>query len=261
MKEYKQGIVVGAAPMGMEQNKLLGLLKWAGLVPPTEEEKKLAALSDCGGSCKTCISACERKEIVKDIYIAAADGGLQFLMEHQITPHYWVGDMDSLAISNKENLQQMKDLLREIPHEKVPVEKDDTDAFLAVKKVFEEGYRQVLLYGCSGGNRLSHTIANIQLMCWYEKKGCHVKMMGETFQAEILMNHTIKYAKALKGIVSVICLSDIAKNVVIKGLKYEYCGDLTNGRTLGVSNSFIGQDAYIAVEDGMLLLIYESDNV
>ena len=74
------------------------------------------------------------------------------------------------------------------------------------------------------------------------------------------MNGKIEYSKALKGSVSVICLSDEAKNVVIKGLKYEYTGNLTNEVALGVSNSFVGQDGLIQVEDGILLLIYEGEN-
>lgn len=257
MKEYKQAIVVGAVPMGKEKARLLGILKWAGLIPPTEEEKKPASLSDCGGSCKICKSACAEKEMVKDIYIAAADGGLQFLIQNKVTPDYWVGDMDSLDTSDDKKLQQIEKLIESIEHDKVPVEKDDTDTALAVKKAYEEGYREMLLFGCSGGNRISHTFANIQLMCQYEKKGCHIKMMGETYQAEILMNGKMEYSKALKGSVSVICLSNEAKNVMIKGLKYEYTGNLTNEVALGISNSFVGQDGLIQVEEGILLLIYE----
>lgn len=257
MKEYKQAIVVGAAPMGKEKTRLLGILKWAGLIPPTEEEKKLASLSDCGGSCKTCKSACAGKEMVKDVYVVAADGGLQFLIQNNVTPDYWVGDMDSMDTSDDKKFEQIEKIIESIGHDKVPVEKDDTDTALAVKKAYEEGYREMLLFGCSGGNRISHTFANIQLMCQYEKKGCHIKMMGETYQAEILMNGKMEYSKALKGSVSVICLSNEAKNVVIKGLKYEYTGNLTNEVALGVSNSFIGQDGLIQVEEGILLLIYE----
>lgn len=261
MKEYKQAIIIGAAPMGKEKTRLLGILKWAGLVPPTEEEKKLMELSDCGGSCKACPSACARKEIVKDIFLAAADGGVLFLMEHNIKPDYFVGDMDSVENIDDKFKTQLQEILDKIEYDKVPVEKDDTDTALAVKKAYENGYREMLLFGCSGGSRVSHTFANVQLMCQYEKMGCHIKMMAETYQAEILMNNSQNYSKALKGNVSVICLSNDAKNVVIKGLKYEYEGNLTNEVALGVSNSFIGQDAYIEVEEGTLLLIYENSGL
>ena len=259
MKEYKQAIIIGAAPMGKEKIRLLGLLKWAGLLPLTEEERKKADALDCTGSCKTCQSACDQKEMIKDIYIVAADGGLQFLQKHRIMPDYWVGDMDSFCPAKGDDLQAYTTLIQGIPHEKVPVEKDDTDTALAVKKAYEEGYREMLLFGCSGGSRISHTFANVQLMCRYEKMGCHIKMMGETFQAEILRNGKTEYAKALRGSVSVICLSDVAKHVVIKGLKYEYEGDLSNQFALGVSNSFIGKEGLIQVEEGELLLIYERE--
>ena len=54
-----------------------------------------------------------------------------------------------------------------------------------------------------------------------------------------------------------ICLSDYAEGVIIRGLKYEYEGRLTSDHALGVSNSFIGQDAEISVQEGTLLLVYE----
>lgn len=259
MKEYKQAIIVGAAPMGKDKIRLLGILKWAGLIPPTEEEKKIAAMSDCGGSCKTCKSSCVAKKVEKDIYLIAADGGIIFFAHNQITPDYWVGDMDSIDVVDENEYQKIQSIIESIDSKKVPVEKDDTDTALAVKKAYEEGYREMLLFGCSGGSRISHTFANIQLMCQYERKGCHIKLMGETYQAEILMNGKQEFTKALKGSISVICLSDQAKNVVIQGLKYEYKGDLTNEVALGVSNSFVGCDGLIQVEDGILLLVYEKN--
>ena len=74
---------------------------------------------------------------------------------------------------------------------------------------------------------------------------------------EILWNDCKTFSSALKGSLSVICLSDKADGVVIRGLKYEYVGSLTSDFTLGVSNSFIGQNAMVSVEDGTLLLVYE----
>jgi thiamine pyrophosphokinase len=139
----------------------------------------------------------------------------------------------------------------------VPVEKDDTDMALAVAKAYEKGYRNILLYGGCGGARISHTLANIQMMSFYAKKGCSLQMLGDGVRLEILHNASKTLSAAMKGSISVICLSDIAEGVTIQGLKYEYTGALTSDRTLGVSNSFVGKDAIVSVENGTLLLVYE----
>lgn len=247
--EYKQAIILGAAPLKDEAARLLAILKWAGfMLQPDIDEKNVG----CGGSCKGCTSHCPEKEIKKDVFLAAADGGILFLQEHNIKPDYFVGDMDSVDLSSVDSAY-----LDTFEWEQVPVEKDDTDTALAVKKAYEKGYREMMLYGCGGGERISHTIANLQLMCRYERKGCHIKLMGANYQMELLENGKQTFPKALRGSVSVFSLSDCSKNVVISGLKYEYAGDLNNRMPLGVSNSFIGRDAMISVEEGILLLIYE----
>ena len=124
-------------------------------------------------------------------------------------------------------------------------------------KAFELGYTDMMLYGGYGGARISHTLANIQLMHHYAKKGCNIRMMGDGIRMEVLWHGCKRFSAAMKGDLSVICLSDKADRVKIQGLKYEYEGSLTSEVALGISNSFIGQDALIEVQDGALLLIYE----
>ena len=94
-------------------------------------------------------------------------------------------------------------------------------------------------------------------MSCYAKKGCRICMMGEGIRMEILWKGCKKFSSAMKGNLSVICLSDCAEGIIIRGLKYEYEGRLTSDHALGVSNSFIGQDAEISVQEGTLLLVYE----
>ena len=95
------------------------------------------------------------------------------------------------------------------------------------------------------------------MMSFYAKKGCSLQMLGDGVRLEILHNASKTLSAAMKGSISVICLSDIAEGVTIQGLKYEYTGALTSDRTLGVSNSFVGKDAMVSVENGTLLLVYE----
>lgn len=247
-RKYKQAIIIGASPMGSEAAQLLALLKWAGYGVQDE---------NCTHDCTTCHSGCRKPEMKKDIYVIAADGGLGFLLENKMRPDFLVGDLDSIRSDETLTEEMIKAAVDEIPHEVVPVEKDDTDMGLAVAKAYEKGYHEILIYGGCGGARVSHTFANVQLMTHYAKKGCFIQMMGDGIRMEILWNGCKTFPPALKGSLSVICLSDKADGVVIRGLKYEYVGSLTSDFTLGVSNSFIGQNAMISVEDGILLLVYE----
>ena len=241
--EYKQAIIIGASPMGSEESALLKLLKWAGYGEQAEH---------CSRDCDTWHTGCSAKIKNKDIYVVVADGGLKFLLKNGMLPDFFVGDLDSVELEG-----DLKDILKDIPKEIVPVEKDDTDMALAVAKAYEKGYRNILLYGGCGGARISHTLANIQMMSFYAKKGCSLQMLGDGVRLEILHNASKTLSAAMKGSISVICLSDIAEGVTIQGLKYEYTGALTSDRTLGVSNSFVGKDAMVSVENGTLLLVYE----
>ena len=252
--EYKQAIIIGASPMGSEESALLKLLKWAGYGEQAEH---------CSRNCDTCHTGCSAKIKNKDIYVVVADGGLKFLLKNGMLPDFFVGDLDSVELEDtpteKTQLDKTKSerTMKDIPKEIVPVEKDDTDMALAVAKAYEKGYRNILLYGGCGGARISHTLANIQMMSFYAKKGCSLQMLGDGVRLEILHNASKTLSAAMKGSISVICLSDIAEGVTIQGLKYEYTGALTSDRTLGVSNSFVGKDAMVSVENGTLLLVYE----
>lgn len=241
--EYKQAIIIGASPMGSEESALLKLLKWAGYGEQAEH---------CSRDCDTCHTGCSAKIKNKDIYVVVADGGLKFLLKNGMLPDFFIGDLDSV-----ESERALKDILNNIPKEIVPVEKDDTDMALAVAKAYEKGYRNILLYGGCGGTRISHTLANIQMMSFYAKKGCSLQMLGDGVRMEILHNGSKTLSAAMKGSISVICLSDVAEGVTIQGLKYEYTGALTSDRTLGVSNSFVGKNAVVSVKNGTLLLVYE----
>ena len=231
--EYKQAIIIGASPMGSEESALLKLLKWAGYGEQAEH---------CSRDCDPCHTGCSAKIKNKDIYVVVADGGLKFLLKNGMLPDFFVGDLDSVELEG-----DLKDILKDIPKEIVPVEKDDTDMALAVAKAYEKGYRNILLYGGCGGARISHTLANIQMMSFYAKKGCSPQLLGDGVRLEILHNASKTLSAAMKGSISVICLSDIAEGVTIQGLKYEYTGALTSDRTLGVSNSFVGKDAMVSV--------------
>ncbi len=183
--------------------------------------------------------------IAPDDYIMAADGGLVHTEGLGLTPNLILGDFDSLGY---------------VPEDSAvfPVEKDDTDAMLAVKKGLELGYREFLLYGSLDGPRLDHSVANFQTLQYLADRGATGLLVGKTQLVTLVKNGKIAFPAGQAGIVSVFCMGADAHGVTIKGLKYSLeNGTLTAGFPLGVSNHFTGQPAEISVEDGSLLVIYD----
>ncbi len=182
--------------------------------------------------------------ICADDFIIAADGGLKHCETLGIDPDLVLGDFDSLG---------------HIPENATvfPVEKDDTDAMLAVREGLKRGYQRFLFYGGLEGPRLDHTVANLQTLNYLAEHGAQGCLMGKTQIATAIKNSALRFPAAKEGVVSVFCIGAEAKGVTIKGLKYPMeAGCLTAAFPLGVSNHFIGQGAEISVTHGTLLIIF-----
>ena len=183
--------------------------------------------------------------IAADDYIIAADGGLVHTEGLGFVPSLILGDFDSLGYTPENSTV-------------FPVEKDDTDAMLAVKQGLALGYTDFLLYGSLDGPRLDHTVANFQTLQYLADHGATGTLVGKTQIVTLVKDSKITLPARNDGIVSVFCMGANATGVTIKGLKYALeNGTLSTGFPLGVSNHFIGQDAEISVKNGSLLIIYD----
>ena len=181
-------------------------------------------------------------------HVIAADGGLRHTEKLGITPDEILGDFDSLGYAPEgANV--------------FPVEKDDTDAMLAVRRGLSLGYREFLLYGSLDGPRLDHTVANFQTLQFLCDRGAFGILAGMHTMAAVVKNGTLSFPAGCEGTVSVFCHGSDARGVTLKGLYYPLeNGTLTAGFPLGVSNHFTGQLAEISVEDGSLLVLWEGKN-
>ena len=184
----------------------------------------------------------------KDDYLLAADGGLTHFEKLDRSPDGILGDFDSLGY---------------VPQGAVvfPVEKDDTDALLAVRQGLQMGYREFLLYGSLDGPRLDHTVAKVQTLQFLADRGATGYLIGNTHIVTVVKNGQIRFPAEASGILSVFCMGADASGVTIEGLQYTAeDAVLSAGFPLGVSNHFVGQPARIAVKDGSLLVIWEREN-
>lgn len=180
--------------------------------------------------------------------ILAADGGLKHLERLGLKPDIILGDFDSLGYVPKgANV--------------FPVEKDDTDAMLAVRRGLEKGYKRFVLYGCLDGPRLDHTIANLQTLQFLADRGAEGYLVGLQYMATVIQKETVTFPASAKGILSLFCMGPESKGVTLRGLKYPLReASVNSGFPIGVSNQFIGWEAAITVKNGGLLALYDRKN-
>lgn len=203
---------------------------------------------------KTCVIFCagEFSRMVRPVgaedFVIAADGGLAHTDALGLVPNEILGDFDSLGFTPEgANV--------------FPVEKDDTDAMLAVRRGLSLGCREFLLYGSLDGPRLDHTIANFQTLQFLADREAAGYLVGCTYLATVVKNGTLTFSPDCRGTVSVFCLGSDARGVTLEGLYYPLeKGTLTAGFPLGVSNHFTGTKAKISVEEGSLLVLWDLEN-
>ena len=186
--------------------------------------------------------------IEKEDFVIAADGGLVHTKALGILPNEILGDFDSLGhVPEGANV--------------FPVEKDDTDAMLAVRRGLSLGYREFVLYGSLDGPRLDHTVANFQTLQYLADHGAVGYLAGTGYLVTVVKNGSISFPASAEGTISVFCMGRDAEGVTLKGLYYPLeNGTLSAGFPLGVSNHFTGIPSEITVKNGSLLVLWDRQN-
>ena len=178
----------------------------------------------------------------------AADGGLAHTQTLGLSPDVILGDFDSLGYVPADSRV-------------FPVEKDDTDAMLAVRLGLERSCDEFLLYGAMDGPRLDHTVANFQTLAYLAEHGARGWLIGKDYIATVASRETLEFHPDCTGILSCFCLGKDITDLTLKGLHYPLeHGTLTAAFPLGVSNHFTGETARITVGDGLLLVLWDRCN-
>ena len=197
----------------------------------------------CAGGFTRLLDPVGRQDLV-----IAADGGLAHLQKLSITPDVILGDFDSLGY---------------VPEgaQVYPVEKDDTDSMLAIKKGLELGCDTFYLYGALDGQRVDHTMANFQALQYLSERGCRGYLIGCRQIATAITADRLVFPEGFADYLSVFCLGADASGVTIQGAHYEVKNaTLTSGFPLGVSNRFLGKSVTVSAQTGTLLVIWHRDN-
>lgn len=186
--------------------------------------------------------------IGEEDYVIAADGGFGHTEALGLKPNAVLGDFDSLGYTPAgANV--------------FPVEKDDTDAMLAVRHGLSLGLREFLIYGGLDGPRLDHTFANVQTLQFLTEHGAYGYLIGKDDILTVVKDGSVHFPAGAEGTISVFCVGADAQGVTERGLYYPLEDALlTSSFPLGASNHFTGAEAEISVKQGSLLLVWNRGN-
>ena len=178
--------------------------------------------------------------------VLCADAGWRLARSLGATPDLVIGDFDS------------SDAPGEGPVERYPVEKDDTDTMLCVKRGLAMGFDDFLIVGGFGG-RIDHTLGNLQAMRYAADRAASVAMCDGESWATVVAGGAVRVPADVIGAgpvkLSVFALDRECRGVTIRGAKWALeDGVWTNGFPLGVSNEFTDEWAGISVREGALLV-------
>lgn len=183
------------------------------------------------------------------------DRGALILLKHQIIAEFSVGDFDSVNDEERHILSQQLNI------HPVKAEKDDTDLGLGVAQAVAEGYKEINIYGATGG-RLDHFMGVIQLLLKpeYINKGVKFKIIDT--QNEITLLTPGCYTVDFNSNYPYISFIPMSGEPVISltGFKYELQQEkLEVGSTLTISNEVKHERGNIEISHGHVLQMRSKD--
>lgn len=187
--------------------------------------------------------------------IIASDKGLEVLDKCNIKPNYIIGDFDSLNenILNKYINDETVKIIKLNP------EKDYTDTHMALKLAIELKSTDITIIGAIG-SRLDHTLANINILKEALENKVICRILNENNNITLInKNITIKKEEEYPYI-SLIPLTTNVTGVTLNGFKYPLDNaTMKIGKSIGVSNEQIEDNATIKLEEGILIIIRSKD--
>lgn len=193
-----------------------------------------------------------RRLIGRPDLVMCADGGIRHAVALGLTPGLILGDFDSADPAMLAGLEQ-----RGLPVIRVPVEKDQTDTHLALDEAVRQGATEIVLVG-GAGSRLDHTLANVLLL-----PGVPVPVTmvdGKNIARLLRPGQSLTVAGEAGEFLSLLPLTPEASGVVARQVKWPLeNATLRWGDSLGVSNQLAAEEAYVAVGEGVLLVVQARD--
>jgi thiamine pyrophosphokinase len=185
--------------------------------------------------------------------VVAADGGARWLAAMRVRPDVVVGDLDSLDSGEQERLAAAGTRI-----DRHPVAKDASDTELAVEAAVSAGADEVVILGALGGSRLDHELANLVLLAddrWDAALDLRI-VRGGTLVRALRGGRRLAIEAPTGSVVTLLPMAGDAEGVRTGGLRYPLEGErLAFGRSRGLSNEAVEDEAWVSLEDGVMLVI------
>ena len=180
----------------------------------------------------------------------AADGGAGFLLRNGLVPDVLVGDFDSLAAVQVEELAAAG--ARVVRH---PARKDFTDGEAAIDEALVWGAQTVVLAGALSKG-LDHVLGNLAVLRRVARRGCLARLAAPGLSLAVLARDGELAVPAPAGTrVSLLALSDEA-SVSLRGFDYPLDhGTIAAAGCLGIGNAVAVSPAMVTLHAGELAVI------
>jgi thiamine pyrophosphokinase len=183
----------------------------------------------------------------------AADGGQRHMARIGLRPERVIGDLDSLTAVEVAGLEQDGVIL-----ERYPVDKDETDLELAVRRALQENCRDIRIASALGG-RLDQTLGNLFMLTSQDLVGRDVRLEDGVEEVFLIREQSVVEGNS-GDLVSLLPLGGVAIGVTTRGLKYPlYSETLYPEATRGISNVLLGNSAEVCLEQGLLICIHRRE--
>lgn len=209
------------------------------------------------GWLKDTLPSCMKEE-EKNLVIAA-DKGLLYAKEADISVDRILGDFDSLPTGILDEYRE-----KGIPIRTYPPEKDYTDTHLALMWALEEGADKVTILGGTG-SRFDHSFANIGLLSYLLANGVEGEIIDSNNRI-FMMDRSHTGIKILEKntekpeYISLIPYTERVTGITLSGFKYPLTDEILEiGISRGISNELLESTGTIKIEEGILMVVRSVD--
>lgn len=186
--------------------------------------------------------------------IICVDGGARHAHTMGLTPDLVVGDLDSLDLGLRHELEAAG-----VRFEVHPTHKDETDLELALRLALAEGATEIEILAMLGG-RVDQSLANLHLLARPEWTAARLQVTEDNQTIlPVRSNQDMTIIGESGDLLSLVPLTPLVTGVTLEGVEWPLRdATLHFGSTLTISNVLVSPMARLRVGEGLVLVVHRS---